>query len=265
MDAFAATVLIAPACHDTASAIAGIPDSGRDWAYISSGTWSLVGTLAEEVCNGPAAQKGNYTNLGAVGGRICFHKNVNGMWLLSQCIESWAEAGKRWTFPELISAAEVLAAGQRLPENELLDVDDPELLLAGEMIGRINAQRRRRNLTSLQETAGNAPQIADLIFRSLARRYAQVLGDVAAITGKKLSTLYIVGGGSRNLLLNRLTQAATGLNVKCGAVESSTLGNFAVQLAVLQGSLPSNRGADLVEVANWADVLSEQSAAVQPA
>ena len=133
------TVLIAPACHDTASAIAGIPATGNDWAYISSGTWSLVGTLLEQPRNGEAAAEENFTNLGAVGDRICFHKNVNGMWLIKQCIDKWTADGRDWSVPELVAAAEKIAK-----PHGLLDVDDPDLLLAGRMPQRINAQRVRK-------------------------------------------------------------------------------------------------------------------------
>ncbi len=118
-------MLVAPACHDTASAIAGIPATGNDWAYISSGTWSLVGTLLEQPRNGGAAAEENFTNIGAVGGLICFHKNVNGMWLIRQCIEKWAAEGREWTVPELVATAET-----RTKPHGLLDVDDPDLLLA---------------------------------------------------------------------------------------------------------------------------------------
>ncbi|HEX2917846.1 MAG TPA: FGGY family carbohydrate kinase, partial [Edaphobacter sp.] len=93
LPAFRDTELIAPACHDTASAIAGIPALGDDWAYISSGTWSLVGALTHHPVDSPGARADNFTNLGAVGGANCFHKNVNGMWLLKQCENAWAENG----------------------------------------------------------------------------------------------------------------------------------------------------------------------------
>ena len=119
MPAFRDTVLIAPACHDTASAIAGIPATGNDWAYISSGTWSLVGTLLEQPRNGEAAAEENFTNLGAVGGRICFHKNVNGMWLIRQCMETWAAEGRTWTVPELVAAADGHAIRCHIPADEL--------------------------------------------------------------------------------------------------------------------------------------------------
>jgi rhamnulokinase len=244
------TVLIAPACHDTASAIAGIPATGNDWAYISSGTWSLVGTLLEEPRNGEAVAEENFTNLGAVGGRICFHKNVNGMWLVRQCIEKWAAEGRVWTVPELVAAAETVAK-----PHGLLDVDDPDLLLAGRMPQRINAQRVRKGLEALDEGPENAPEFASLIFHSLAARYAKVLDRVAFHAGKKLKRLFVVGGASQNDFLNRLTKEATGLEVFRGAAESSTAGNFAVQMAVLEGSRDAVTGAHAEQVSRWAGLF----------
>jgi rhamnulokinase len=250
LPAFRDTVLIAPACHDTASAIAGIAATGNDWAYISSGTWSLVGTLLEQPRNGAAACEENFTNLGAVGGRNCFHKNVNGMWLVRQCIDRWAEDGRVWTVPELAAAAETV------PEpNGLLDVDDPDLLLAGRMPERINAQRKREGLESLDLRPESAPVFASLIFHSLAARYAQVLDRVAFHSDKKLKRLFIVGGGSRNDFLNQLTERATGLEVFRGSAESSTVGNFAVQLAVLEGSRNAMTGAQAEQVLRWATLF----------
>jgi rhamnulokinase len=251
LPAFRDTVLIAPACHDTASAIAGIPAAGDDWAYISSGTWSLVGTLLDEPRNDASTAAENFTNLGAVGGRVCFHKNVNGMWLIRQCIDKWAMTGREWTVQELIAAAE----GVSKPP-PLLEVEDPELLLAGKMPQRINAQLRRRGLPSLDERPENAPAFASLIFHSLAARYAEVLGRVAFHSGKQLKRLFVVGGASQNDFLNRLTREATGLEVFRGAPESSTIGNFAVQLAVLSGHRDPVTGADAGEVSRWAGVLA---------
>jgi rhamnulokinase len=246
------TLLIAPACHDTASAIAGIPVTGDDWAYISSGTWSLVGALLEQPRTGAAAAAENFTNLGAVGGRICFHKNVNGMWLIRQCIDVWAEAGRVWTVEELVAAAEAIEK----PDG-LIEVDDADLLLAGRMPQRINAQRLRKGLEPLDEGVGNAPAFASLIFHSLAARYAEVLDRVAFHTGKKLKRVVVVGGGSRNKFLNRLTQEATGLELLQGAAESSTVGNFAVQMAMLEGSRDAVKGACAAQVSRWAGVLVE--------
>jgi rhamnulokinase len=245
--------LIAPACHDTASAIAGIPDSGDDWAYISSGTWSLVGTLLEEPFNGEEARAANFTNLGAVGGRICFHKNVNGMWLLRQCMAAWA-ADIDWTVPELISAAE-----HHQEPAAVLDVDDSELLLPGEMPQRINRQLTRRGLEPLEEGAEAAPKMVSLILHSLAARYGEIVASLTRLTGKRFRRMYIVGGASRNTLLNRLTASATGLEVLCGAVESATIGNFAVQLAALEGQR-QKFGVDAAQVAHWARQLATAAA-----
>jgi rhamnulokinase len=248
LEGLAGAALIAPACHDTASAIAGIADSNDDWAYISSGTWSLVGTVLKEPCNGAEAQAADFTNLGAVGGRICFHRNVNGMWLLRQCMIQWA-AEIDWTVPELIKAAEQVPAPAYV-----LNVDDPDLLLPGEMPARINRQLRHRGFPSMHEGAEAAPEMTSLIFHSLAARYGEIVSKVAQVSGKKLRRIYIVGGGSRNTLLNRLTEEATGLEVRCGAVESATIGNFAVQLAALEN--PSSGGVDAAAVAHWAQQIS---------
>jgi rhamnulokinase len=250
LPAFRDTVLIAPACHDTASAVAGIPATGNDWAYISSGTWSLVGTLLEQPQNDAGAREDNFTNLSAVGGRTCFHKNVNGMWLVRQCIDRWADGGRVWTVPELTAAAETIPK-----PNGLLDVDDPDLLLAGRMPARINAQRKRRGLKPLNENPENAPVFASLIFHSLAARYAKVLDRVAYHSGKKLKRVFLVGGASQNDFLNRLIEQTTGLEVFRGSAESSTVGNFAVQMAALQGSRDAVTGADAEQVSRWAGLF----------
>jgi rhamnulokinase len=245
MRALEGVELIAPACHDTASAIASIPDSGDDWVYISSGTWSLVGTLLNQPIIGDQSTASDFNNMGAVGGRICFHKGVNAMWLLRQCMTEWAPAID-WTVPELIQAAEHLP-----PPANLLDVDEPDLLLPGEMPSRINRQLKQRGLQRFEEGAEAAPEVVNLILHSLAAKYGEVVNNLARITAKKFKRIYIVGGGSRNTLLNRLTASATGLEVRCGAVESSTVGNFAVQLAAQE-----NAGVDAAAVAHWAQQLS---------
>ena len=247
------TLLIAPACHDTASAIAGIPATGNDWAYISSGTWSLVGTLLDQPKNGAEAAAENFTNLGAAGGQICFHKNVNGMWLLRQCMDAWSAQGHAWTIPDLVAAAERIP-----PPQAFLEVDDPELLLAGNMPHRINAQRLRNGLPPLDERPEAAPLVASLIFHSLAAQYAKVLDRVALHSGKQLKRLFVVGGASQNDLLNRLTQQSTGLELHRGSPESSTVGNFAIQLAALEStSQPESTshpatGPSAEDIAQWA-------------
>ena len=244
LPAYADTQLVAPCCHDTASAIAGIPDAAEDWAYISSGTWSLVGTLLHEPINTTPAREENLTNFGGAGGRILFHKNVNGMWLLRGCLDVWRDDGFDWSFEDLLPLAEA----QPTPAH-LLDVDEPDLLLPGDMPYRVNRQLAARGLPTLSTAPQDAPVMTALILHSLAARYAQVLKAIGSITGKTLRRLYIVGGGNRNEVLNRLTAKATGLEVIRGATESSTLGNFAVQMAALESS------ADAETIAEWAGAL----------
>jgi rhamnulokinase len=245
--AFKGTKLIAPCCHDTAAAVAGIPLHGDDWAYISSGTWSLVGMLLNHTVNSDKAFAGGFTNLGAAGDQVCFHKNVNGMWLIKQCLTQLCSSSEMWGITELVAAAERLPTPQHL-----LDVDDPDLLMYGRMASRVNAQLERRGLDPIEEHSSAMPYYASLIFHSLAARYAEVLQNAAGLSGKKLKRLSIVGGGSLNQFLNKLTASATGLELICGVAESSTIGNFAVQLAALEGE-----GKSCERIAYWAGVLTE--------
>ena len=122
---------------------------------------------------------------------------------------------------------------------------------------RINAQRRQARLAPLDESPAAAPAMANLIFHSLAARYAEVLASVKRISGKNLQRLYSAGGGSRNAYLNRLTAEKAGLEVSCAAVESSTVGNFAIQLASLEGAYDPEIGVKADAVARWAGMLAE--------
>ncbi len=190
---FHETRLIAPACHDTASAIAGIPGQGEDWGFISSGTWSLVGCVLDTPCVSEDARSANFSNEGGVGGKIYFLKNVNGMWLLRQCIEQWRLQGQAWTVEQLVTACQDLEA-----PDDLLDVDEPDLLLPGDMPARINAQLKSAGNAPIPEGPGQAAEMANLIFHSLADRYAEVLQDATDITGRALRRLYFVGSRKQN-------------------------------------------------------------------
>jgi rhamnulokinase len=246
---FAETRLIAPACHDTASAVAGIPAQEASWAYISSGTWSLPGTLLDQPVISDQARSAGFTNLRAAGGQYCFHKNVNGMWLLKQVQLQLCPNGNVWSMPELIAAAEHIPSPRGL-----LDVDHPALLLPGNLATSINQQLSDQSLPVIREDAASLPVFANLIFHSLAHRYREVLRDMAQLTRRQFERIYIVGGGSLNPFLNRLTAEATGLPLSCGVVESSTIGNFAVQLAVLEGT-PLVRD----RIRHWASVLTSST------
>ena len=169
--------------------------------------------------------------MGLDGERLLLQKNMNGMWLVKQCMDAWAAEGSRWEIGALCEAARTAP----LPEL-LLDVDDPELLRISEMPGRINAQLIDRGASALDESSDGAPAMASLIFRSLAARYAELFQQLDTLTGKSIRRIYIVGGGSRNAFLRELTAAASGKEVLAGSAESSTVGNFALQLAALAGS-----------------------------
>lgn len=251
LPAFQTTKVIAPVCHDTAAAVVGIPDSKRDWAFISSGTWSLVGTVLDAPCVTPAAQEGNFTNEGGVGGTIRFLKNVNGLWLLEECLRAWeASDGRRWELPALLAACEKLPAS-----SAIFDVDAPELLLPGHMPVKINRMLQTAGRETIPEDPAHAPEMANAIFASLAARYAQVVKTLEEVRQHRFRRIHVVGGGSQNAILNRLLADATGLEVNRGPVESATGGNLAVQFAALENDGPAN--AD--KVATWAERLSTAS------
>jgi rhamnulokinase len=237
LPAFANTQIIAPACHDTASAIAAIPEQGNDWAYISSGTWSLVGTLLPAPCASPAALSAKFTNLGAAGGGVCFHRNVNGMWLLRQCIETWKAAGRDWKIEELIAAARLVP-----PSPRRFDVDEASLMMPGDVLSRINLQLAAAGFEALPTDPTRAPEVASVLLQNLAARYAQVLEEIPVLTGKQINRICVVGGGSRNTLLNDFTEIACGIQVSTGFAECSTVGNFAIQRAALHPQAEPSAG-----------------------
>jgi rhamnulokinase len=257
LSALQETKVIVPACHDTASAIAAIPATGNDWAFISSGTWSLVGTLLDAPCVSDAARSQNFTNLGGVGGKICFLKNVNGMWLLRQCMDEWEARGVVWRLEDLLKECAAMA-----PPTTLIDIDAPELMVPGDAVAKINAQLMHAGAKPLVADSLGAPAIANLVFHSLAERYAKVLRSIEATAKKRLRRVFIVGGGNKNQLLNRLTHEKSGLDVILGSPESTTIGNFAIQLAALDGAWIPGVGVPSDAVARWAHRLTSISIAI---
>jgi rhamnulokinase len=246
LDAFRETQLIAPACHDTASAIAGIPTDLSSTAYICSGTWSLVGTLTTVPVTTREAFNAGYTNLGAATGELCFHTLINSMWLLKQSMEAWSAEGRPWKIEELVEkAADCEAPG-------LLDMDSETLMLDSKMTQRINSELERLGFASIPDVAGNEPIFARTIFESLAARYASSLTSLQAMLGRKMERIHMLGGANRNKLLVRLTEERTGLPVEIGQTESSTIGSLAVQLAAGEA-----RGVSAEAVRRWAKRLCE--------
>ena len=209
----------ATAAHDTASAVAAVPASGgNDWCYISSGTWSLMGVELEAPLIDQRSYELNYTNEAGVAGRTRLLKNIAGLWLLQECRRAWAAKGERFGYEELVEMAE--KAG---PAKAIIYPDD--FFQPGDMPARIADWCRARNRTAPQ-TPG---EFCRAILESLAHRYREVVEGLESLTGRKIRTIHIVGGGSRNALLNRLVAQVTGRTVVAGPVEATAAGNVLVQ------------------------------------
>lgn len=213
--------VVATASHDTAAAIAGVPFGNRlTEAYISSGTWSLVGVELDAPVLTPEAFAANVTNELGADGTVRALKNVTGMWLLEECRRSWHEEGRDYEMPELLKAA-----SDAKSFTTLIDPNDPLFAPPGGMPERIHAYCVERGLTP-PESDG---EYAICILNSLAHTYKKTLAEISAVTGRKIELIHILGGGSQNDLLNQLTADICGITVKTGPVEATLFGNIAVQ------------------------------------
>ncbi len=208
------------ASHDTASAVAAVPAEGEDFAYISSGTWSLVGVELPGPVVDDGALGANFTNEGGFGGTTRFLKNVTGLWLLQECRRTWAGEGQDYSYEELTRLAEGARAG-----GPLVDSDHPIFLAPGDMPSRI---RRFCEGTGQRPPEGPAA-VARCVFESLALKYRYAIEQAEDLTGREVRTIHVVGGGSQNALLCQMTADAAGLPVVAGPVEATTVGNVMVQ------------------------------------
>lgn len=213
--------VVATASHDTAAAIAGVPFGNRlTEAYISSGTWSLVGVELDAPVLTPQAFAANVTNELGADGTVRALKNVTGMWLLEECRRSWHAEGRDYEMPELLQAATWAKSF-----TTLIDPNDPLFAAPGGMPERIQSYCSERGLTP-PKTDG---EYAFCILNSLAHAYKKTLDEIAAVTGRTIEVIHILGGGSQNDLLNQLTADICGITVKTGPVEATLFGNIAVQ------------------------------------
>lgn len=222
--AFGHTRVVAPASHDTASAVVGTPLEDPAAAYVSSGTWSLVGVERDSPVVTDAAYAANLSNEGGVFGTTRLLRNVMGLWLLQECRRQWQREGHGYEYAQLVR----LADGEP-PAHSLVDPDRDEFVAPGDMPGRIRAYLEN----SGQDVPASVGALARCVLESLALRYRMVLDDLAAATSTAISTVHVVGGGARNGLLNQLTADVTGLPVHAGPVEATALGNVLVQLGAL--------------------------------
>ncbi len=222
--------------HDTASAVAAMPEKGHDYAYISSGTWSLMGFESEVPYTGPDMLAGNFTNEGGVEYRYRVLRNIMGLWILQECRKQWNVQGMDLSFADLSKES---AEADGLVS--FIQVDSPEFLLKGRMIEKVRDYCARTG-QKVPETPG---QITRCIQESLAMRYRWTLERLDRIRGIRHSHLRIVGGGSQDSLLNQFTANAIGRTVLTGPVEATALGNAVLQaIAVGQfGDLTEARSA----------------------
>jgi rhamnulokinase len=217
--------VIAVGSHDTASAVVAVPASGRDFVYISSGTWSLVGMELDAPVLTEASRRAGFTNEAGVDGRIRYLHNVTGLWLLQESMRVWAAAGRPVDLDELLREAAGLA-----PLTSVVDTDDPVFLPPGDMPARL-AQACAR----VGDPAPAAPaEVARCILDSLALAYRRTIIAVQELSGRHAEVIHMVGGGVQNELLCQLTADACGLPVIAGPVEAAALGNALVQARTLE-------------------------------
>ena len=212
--------VVAIGSHDTASAVASIKDDGSDWAFISSGTWSLMGTPSKEPIISKEALESDFTNEGMTDGRIRFLKNITGLWLIQQLVKEWEQEGYKCDYSELVKEAEHSSL------DSSFDVDDARFMNPEKMSEAIISYLKEEN----QELPITKGDFMRCVCISLAKKYAEVKTQMERCTNKKINKIYIVGGGSKNQLLNQLTAEYTGCEVIRGEVEATAMGNVLVQL-----------------------------------
>jgi rhamnulokinase len=236
-----AVPVIAPACHDTGSAVAAVPVSAADqanFAYLSSGTWSLMGVeLSAPVINDKSLVY-NVTNEGGVQNTIRLLKNLAGLWPVQECRRVWALQGEEYSFAVLTGMA-----SEALPFAVLVDLDDPLFMAPGDMEVRIGEYCHRTGQTPPAGKGG----IIRVLLEGLALKYRWLLERLEDLIGRRIEVIHIVGGGTQNKLLNQFAANATGRRVVAGPVEATSIGNILMQmLAVGQiGSL--NEGRELIK------------------
>ena len=221
--------------HDTASAVVGVPATSADAAFISCGTWSLVGTELPVPVASDEARTAGFTNEGGVDGRTRFLKNVMGLWLLSESIRAWEKIGEQQELGTLLKQA--AEAPSDVPT---FDANDPRLLAPGNMPSRIEALLVEQG----SRAPASIPEFVRGVLQSLANAYAEAVRDIERLTGRTIRAVHIVGGGARNALLCQLTADVVGVVVVAGPVEATAIGNLLVQArthGLVHGDLESLR------------------------
>lgn len=221
--------VIATCSHDTGAAVAAVPAAGDDWAYLSSGTWSLMGVELTEPIITDASRELNFTNEIGYGGTVRLLKNIVGLWIVQECRRQWARAGQKFDYPTLTR----LAAGSQ-PFISLINPADPRFLSPGDMPDKIAAFCRETQ----QPVPADPGAFVRCTLESLALFYRHTLQQMEGLVGRKIRRIHVVGGGSKNPLLNQFIANALGIPVIAGPAEASAMGNLLIQ-AIALGHLPS--------------------------
>jgi rhamnulokinase len=217
----AGTPVLAPGGHDTACAVAAVPaEPGAHWAYLSSGTWSLLGVETSTPVLSAAAEAANVTNEGGIAGTIRLLKNIAGLWLVQECRRAYARLGTERSYEQLTRLAD-----EATPLAALIDPDHPSLLAPDDMPQAIRALCLATGQTPPEGIGATVRCCLD----SLGMKYRQVLATLESLTGRRITHLHIVGGGSQNRLLNQIAADATGCTVIAGPIEATAIGNVLLQ------------------------------------
>ncbi len=220
-----ATKVIATCSHDTGAAVAGVPaDKGDDWAFLSSGTWSLIGVEHNEAIITEKSRKYNFTNEVGVDHSIRLLKNISGLWVVQECRRFWEAEGKVFDYSELTRLAE-----DAKPLQALINPNDPRFVTAGDMPNKIAAYCKETN-QYVPQTPGEFVRCS---LESLALSYRHTLSELEDTTGRKITKLHIVGGGTKNQLLSQFAANATGRTVYVGPIEATAAGNILIQAMAL--------------------------------
>jgi rhamnulokinase len=220
-------VVTAVGSHDTASAIAGVPARGSRFAYVATGTWSLVGLELDRPVLTREAREANFSNERGVDDRICFLRNTGGFWLVQEALREWAERGDEQNFGRLLTEA------ADLPGGAVIDVDDPVFVAPGPMVERIGATA----LAVGQAAPATPAETVRCVLDSLAHAYATTAAQSATLAGTSVDVIHLVGGGSQTPYLCQATADASGLEVVAGPVEATAWGNVITQ-ARSHGAVP---------------------------
>ena len=215
--------VIAIAGHDTASAIAAVPAADENFAYLSSGTWSLMGIESREPIIDQKSYEYNLTNEGGIEGTTRFLKNITGMWLLEQSRKTWEKEGRKYTY------AEIEAMGLKAIDfPSTIDPDDPRFAAPKDMDAEIKAALKE----SGQRVPENDGEMISCIYHSLTRKYKDVIEMLQNFASFKIEKLHVIGGGSANKLVSQLTADTLGIPVIAGPVEGTAIGNIMMQAKV---------------------------------